>query len=263
MMDIEKFRKGFDELDINSLQESTVLFQKLVNLSRFDDGLTAMHCLNVGLLVKAGCESLYCLPIKNADSFTNKLTTEFNQFSLDEKVFGGVAHDIGKEGIDPALNSKVGDYTAEEMARMESHVLLGYQIITTEFSSLKLARYAALHHNNFHGSPFRSYPEVVSIAEGGEYILKLGKSLLLEMKGVAMLYAVIIKLADLIDSAAHLSKRNYGVGMDLRVVEKNIIDNEIGKCWSCSTEKLVPLLSHVVHHILQRAYELEKMRIKQ
>ena len=70
---------------------------------------------------------------------------------LEELEWGGLLHDVGKIGIDPAIQNKRGPLTAEEYEQMMLHTSLGPDIVKplANESIVEMIRH---HHDRFDGS---------------------------------------------------------------------------------------------------------------
>ncbi len=71
----------------------------------------------------------------------------------------GLLHDVGKAKIDPRILGKEGKLTAEEMAEMEKHPILSYEMLVDDFHDFSedIADIALLHHV----MQKNSYPKMV------------------------------------------------------------------------------------------------------
>ncbi len=131
-----------------------------------------------------------------------------------EKIYNmGLLHDIGKIGIPKSIISKTTKLTDEEFELVQSHPILGYEILEKIHSEPELALAARWHHENYDGT---GYPD--------------GK------KGDEIPFLVrIIAVADSYD--AMTSNRSYRKYLPQDVaraeIEKNIgtqFDPEVAKC---------------------------------
>jgi HD-GYP domain-containing protein (c-di-GMP phosphodiesterase class II) len=110
--------------------------------------------------------------IENRDSFTHNHTSAVSTGArrLAERLglgadevwqisVGARLHDLGKVVVRDAILLKPGRLTAEEMAEMQKHCLVGYEVLT-RFSSLQaVAQLIRSHHERFDG---QGYPDHLS-----------------------------------------------------------------------------------------------------
>jgi putative two-component system response regulator len=75
---------------------------------------------------------------------------------LDALYRGGIIHDIGKIGIPDAILLKPGPLDAEELTRMQLHVLIGENIVAPLRSGVDLLPIIRNHHERFDGT---GYPD--------------------------------------------------------------------------------------------------------
>src|SRR5216683_2958253 len=78
------------------------------------------------------------------------------EVALDALYRGGIIHDIGKIGIPDAILLKPGPLDNEERARMQTHVLIGENIVRPLRSASTLLPIIRHHHERFDG---RGYPD--------------------------------------------------------------------------------------------------------
>jgi putative two-component system response regulator len=78
------------------------------------------------------------------------------EVALDALYRGGLIHDIGKIGVPDAILLKPGRLDADETARMQSHVVVGENIIRPLHSLSTLLPIIRHHHERFDG---RGYPD--------------------------------------------------------------------------------------------------------
>jgi putative two-component system response regulator len=78
------------------------------------------------------------------------------EVALDALYRGGIIHDIGKIGVPDAILLKPGGLDADETARMQSHVVIGENIIRPLHSLSMLLPIIRHHHERFDG---RGYPD--------------------------------------------------------------------------------------------------------
>jgi putative two-component system response regulator len=78
------------------------------------------------------------------------------EVALDALYRGGIIHDIGKIGVPDAILLKPGGLDADETARMQSHVVIGENIIRPLHSLSTLLPIIRHHHERFDG---RGYPD--------------------------------------------------------------------------------------------------------
>src|SRR2546428_3212433 len=78
------------------------------------------------------------------------------EVALDALYRGGIIHDIGKIGVPDAILLKPGPLNNEERARMETHVLIGEDIVRPLRSASTLLPIIRHHHERFDG---RGYPD--------------------------------------------------------------------------------------------------------
>jgi len=76
--------------------------------------------------------------------------------ALDALYRGGIIHDIGKIGVPDAILLKPGPLNDEERARMQTHVLIGEDIVRPLRSASTLLPIIRHHHERFDG---RGYPD--------------------------------------------------------------------------------------------------------
>jgi len=78
------------------------------------------------------------------------------EVALDALYRGGIIHDIGKIGIPDAILLKPGPLDNQERARMQTHVLIGEDIVRPLRSASTLLPIIRHHHERFDG---RGYPD--------------------------------------------------------------------------------------------------------
>jgi putative two-component system response regulator len=76
--------------------------------------------------------------------------------ALDALYRGGIIHDIGKIGVPDAILLKPGPLNNEERARMQTHVIIGEDIVRPLRSASTLLPIIRHHHERFDG---RGYPD--------------------------------------------------------------------------------------------------------
>ena len=74
----------------------------------------------------------------------------------------GLLHDIGKIGIPDEIINKTSELTDEEYALIQSHPVLGYEILSNMKRFPELAQAARWHHENYDGT---GYPDRISGAD--------------------------------------------------------------------------------------------------
>lgn len=80
-----------------------------------------------------------------------------------EKIYNmGLLHDIGKIGIPDEIINKTSELTDEEYALIQSHPVLGYEILSNMKRFPELAQAARWHHENYDGT---GYPDRISGAD--------------------------------------------------------------------------------------------------
>lgn len=118
----EKLEGAFEELAIAEDRRRSI--RKYLDLLKEKHRGTYEHSIRVGLMARRIARHRH----------------------LDEKalLYAGLLHDVGKSQVPVALLQKTGEWTPEDTAAMDAHVLHGYQLLrgTFDFS----AEVVALHH---------------------------------------------------------------------------------------------------------------------
>ncbi|MDR3564397.1 MAG: HD-GYP domain-containing protein [Negativicutes bacterium] len=173
---------------VDSLVDSPVVTSQLLRIRDMDD-YTFSHSVNVG--VTAGIIAKW-VGLKGQP--------------VDNLVLAGLLHDTGKTQIPLEILNKPGRFTRAEMAVMQRHTILGYEILkrTGKMSEAVLLA-AQQHHERLDGS---GYPEQLD-------------------GGAISVYANIVAVADVLD--AMTSKRVYQTAVTPFSVLQEFSDSMSGK----------------------------------
>lgn len=117
---------------------SLALVSSLEAASTFNDIDTGQHTKRIGLYSKLIAEKL---------KLSKKIINEI----------GNVAslHDVGKIGIDHSILKKRGKLTREEFTIMETHTIIGYEILKKSLLGKTAENIALYHHEKWNG---KGYP---------------------------------------------------------------------------------------------------------
>lgn len=196
------------------------LIQSFANIVEWSDKYTGEH-------IKRTC--IYVNLISNKLVEMNQYTDILTPNTISLYTSAAALHDIGKINVPNNILSKPGKFTQEEYEIMKSHSKIGYDIISTDLSSLEDPEYikiagdmALYHHEHWDGN---GYPNKIS----GTQI---------------PLCSRIMAAADVLD--ALLSKRQYKDAFDL---EKTftIIKSEKGKQFEpCIADAVINLKDKII-----------------
>ena len=122
--DLERYRHHLEEMVEERTQQLQIAMKRIERA--YDDTLEALGAaLDLRDTETAGHSrrvSLYCLEIARAMGCTNE--------QLKTIARGSYLHDIGKIGIPDAVLLKQGKLTTEEMTVMQTHVRIGYELLS-------------------------------------------------------------------------------------------------------------------------------------
>lgn len=127
---------------VEEMLEQGAVSMDMVDLKTFDD-YTFAHSVNVAVL-----------------SCTIGMGLNFSTDGLEDLVFAGLLHDLGKLDIPQEIINKEERLTKEEFALIKTHPHASYEIIRDRVDISSLVKHAVLsHHENFDGS---GYPNGLS-----------------------------------------------------------------------------------------------------
>jgi len=122
--ELEKYRQQLEEMVEQRTRQLQVAMKRIERA--YDDTLEALGAaLDLRDTETAGHSrrvSLYCLEIARAIGCTRE--------QLKTIIRGAYLHDIGKIGIPDSILLKQGKLTQEEMAIMQTHVRIGYELLS-------------------------------------------------------------------------------------------------------------------------------------
>lgn len=122
--ELERYRHHLEEMVEERTQQLQIAMKRIERA--YDDTLEALGAaLDLRDTETAGHSrrvSLYCLEIARAMGCTNE--------QLKTIARGSYLHDIGKIGIPDAVLLKQGKLTTEEMTVMQTHVRIGYELLS-------------------------------------------------------------------------------------------------------------------------------------
>ncbi|MFT5117752.1 MAG: HD-GYP domain-containing protein (c-di-GMP phosphodiesterase class II) [Kiritimatiellia bacterium] len=103
------------------------------------------------------------------------ITNEIPQTEIEEHFLAGLVHDIGFLHINHNILKKQGDLSAEEWRSIQSHPVIGYEIVNNIANFPKVVTRAVLeHHENLDGSGYPRNKTAQDLGSLGQLINLLG-----------------------------------------------------------------------------------------
>ena len=163
---------GFQKISEKVTEE---MIQALVTMTKFRDPYTAGHQIGVSKLASAIAREM-----------------NLNQQEIDGIKASALVHDIGKIAIPSEILTKSSALNAYEMALVQNHVMVGYQLLKNLEFPWNVAKIVLQHHERLDGS---GYPNHL---KGDEICLE----------------AQIVAVADTVEAMAHFRPYRPALGID-------------------------------------------------
>jgi len=130
--------------------------------------------------------------------------------SLDPKpiLYAGLAHDLGKIGVNPELLRKTGEFTKEDRGEIKKHPLMGYLMLKERFP---FSAEILLRHHRFQEDPYPDY------LPDNQY--SLDEIALIEE------YARLLALADFCDALASRKNQRFGEIKNRKELQRVMIEH--------------------------------------
>lgn len=193
-MNLEKYRKNFDDIGINSLYIEDINSEGIVIPDIIDEELrteckfklgevfqgyakkSVVNLLPLYQVIKSIVEEVYyaqdvALSLNDVSSKEDDLVRHsvntavyaaiigkemgYDQALIQKLLFGAILHDIGELKINPKIMMKRTPWTPEEMEEYKKHVTIGYEALKSIPDLTELSKIIVLsHHEKLDGSGY-------------------------------------------------------------------------------------------------------------
>ncbi len=147
-----------------------------------------------------------------------------DQETINELYWAGIAHDIGKIGVDGEIVRKRGRYSVSEFEKMKNHAQLGSDLLKQSRALNDIAFYVKCHHERYDG---QGYPEGLAKEEIPDeaYILAIAEAI--ASMGRKQSYAPKMTKEEIIDELYQEKGAQFDpkcADAAIRCIEEGVID---------------------------------------